>query len=120
MSGKKCAACGSMSIDTDGRCGVCGSSRVETNDGPDTVAQLRKPHTARDVALSIQAGDYADPADLDKLAAAYLGGFSTGDGVCPFCGDDGFDLVGLKIHNVNGYCDYSLLTAAENAEKETP
>lgn len=24
---------------------------------------------------------------------------------CPFCGEDDFDLVGLKIHLMNGHCE---------------
>lgn len=25
--------------------------------------------------------------------------------VCPFCDEDGFDLLGLKLHLMRGYCD---------------
>lgn len=28
----------------------------------------------------------------------------TWQGVCPFCGDDDFDAVGLKVHLTAGYC----------------
>lgn len=40
-------------------------------------------------------------ADAD---ASPPGGFADGDGVCPFCGERDFDLVGLKGHFEKGYC----------------
>ncbi len=27
------------------------------------------------------------------------------DGICPFCGESDFDLEGLKIHLVRGWCE---------------
>lgn len=27
------------------------------------------------------------------------------DVVCPFCEEDGFDLIGLKLHFLNGWCE---------------
>jgi hypothetical protein len=32
------------------------------------------------------------------------------DIICPFCGEKDFDLVGLKIHIVMGWCDVYNLT----------
>ena len=35
-------------------------------------------------------------------------------GVCPFCGEDDFDLGGLKFHLVNGWCPiYELVPTFE-------
>lgn len=40
------------------------------------------------------------------LADAVRGAVSLpAEKVCPFCGDDGFDLIGLKIHINAGHCD---------------
>jgi DNA repair exonuclease SbcCD ATPase subunit len=33
------------------------------------------------------------------------GNFATGDGVCPFCGEKDFDVVGLSIHLKTGHCE---------------
>lgn len=42
-------------------------------------------------------------------------GLRVSDVECPFCGDDGFDLIGLKIHLIN-YCDkYGSLSLEEGA-----
>jgi hypothetical protein len=31
--------------------------------------------------------------------------YDEGNGVCPFCGEEGFDLIGLKGHLENGSCE---------------
>ena len=64
---------------------------------------------------------YADIEDIQKLAEAACihrnvrCGYARGSGgvcpdnmnniFCPFCGEDGFDLVGLKSHLSHGDCE---------------
>jgi hypothetical protein len=36
------------------------------------------------------------------------------DITCPFCGETGFDLLGLKLHLLRGHCDvFEVLTYPE-------
>lgn len=37
---------------------------------------------------------------------------------CPFCGEDEFDLIGLKIHYTRGYCDVFEETPLEDPPRE--
>ena len=47
----------------------------------------------------------ADDGYCLECKAAYNAGRESGqDGTCPFCREDGFDLIGLKIHLRCGYC----------------
>lgn len=37
---------------------------------------------------------------------------------CPFCSEDDFDLIGLKIHLINGHCNaYNTLSVVQKQEK---
>lgn len=38
--------------------------------------------------------------------------------VCPFCGDDDFDKIGLKIHFERGHCDEYEETPTQDPEPE--
>jgi len=40
-----------------------------------------------------------------REAQTASGNFATGDGVCPFCGEKDFDVVGLSIHLKTGHCE---------------
>ena len=38
---------------------------------------------------------------------------------CPWCGEDDFDLVGLKLHILQGWCDaYDATTIEDQTEAE--
>lgn len=37
---------------------------------------------------------------------------------CPFCNEQGFDLVGLKHHLLNGWCAVSNKTESVEAERK--
>ena len=55
-----------------------------------------------------------------REAQTASGNFATGDGVCPFCGEKDFDVVGLGIHLKTGHCEpYNVsVVLAKYPEKE--
>jgi hypothetical protein len=44
-----------------------------------------------------------EPKKYDGTPAKAV--YPENEAVCPFCGTKGFDLVGLKMHFVLGWCD---------------
>jgi len=47
----------------------------------------------------------SEQSERMMVASDPLLAFDSGDGVCPFCAEGGFDLVGLKGHLLRGWCD---------------
>jgi len=40
---------------------------------------------------------WPEKGEFDKMEPIYVS--------CPFCGEDDFDLIGLKYHLISGYCE---------------
>ena len=47
----------------------------------------------------------SEQSERMMVASDPLLAFDSGDGVCPFCAEGEFDLVGLKGHLLRGWCD---------------